>query len=264
MLTYTLKKGSNAAVDIRTAYGVHVEKSTGLIGKPSLKSVDSFDWKYLHGTTPDLMNRRFQSKEIKLSCWMQAESKQQLVERFNNFVNYFDYDNLIFMKVMWPTDNNNGGVMPNPHTAKGLFSLVWLQSVNVTEFKWRYGKQVVKFELNLVDPYPVKRVYKLQGEDGDGVNYDIISDTEFDIFTDQGHEVYDVLTGSGTIDCGLNAVILVCGDVAHAKSNNFDYTQADPEVPVDLTDPTTYVVTRYNFITPISGHDVVTEIYSEI
>lgn len=232
-LIYTFKKGSDDAVNINSTYGVIVDKSTGLIGKPSLKNVDSFDWKYLHGTTPDLFNRRYQNKEITLSCWMTADSKQQLVERFNNFISYFSYDGLIFMKVTWPTDNNNGYVVPNPHTAKGLFGLVWLSKVDGVDFKWRYGKQVIRFKLILVDPYPMKQILRVTGEEGDGVDYDIVSDTEIDIFTSNGLEVYDILTGSGHLATGINTYILVCGDIVHATNSSSQDTLIKPSNHLD-------------------------------
>lgn len=276
MLQYTFKKGSDAAVNLtsmpykwgnsNSSYAVHVEKSTGLIGKPSLKSVEQFDWKYLHGTTPDLRNRRYQNKEITLECWMTADSKQQLAERFDNFLRYFNYDDVILMKVTWDTDNDNGGAAPpNPHVAKGLFAIVYLNKVDGVKFKWHRGKNIVRFNLVFVDPYPVKRVYHYTGTSGVGVVYDIISDTEIDIFTDNGDRVYDILTETGKILCPINTYILVCGDIAHAKSNSFYYERADPEVPIDPTDPSTYVITEYKLVYPLDTvEDTVTTIYEEI
>lgn len=251
MLTYTLKKGSETALDLRSVpytwggssstYAVHVEKSTGLVGKPSLKTADEFNWKYLHGTTPDLRNRRYQSKDISLQCWMEADSKQQLVERFNHFTGLFSYDDLILLKVTWATDNNNGGVAPNPHESKGIYDLVWLRGVEGVSYRWRKGKNYVSFVLRLADPYPMKRVCILEGEDGDGFDYDIVSESEIDIFTEDGAAVYDILSGSGHVDCGLNKCILVCGDVVHAKNSEDGDT----------------------LLTPV-GRDYVTIIYDEI
>lgn len=252
MLTYTFKRGSENTRNLRAfpsnwagragQFTVNVEKSTGLIGKPSLKSVENFDWKYLHGTTPDLHNRRYQSKEITLQCWIAANSKQQMVEYYDEFLRYFTYDDLILMKVTWDTDNDYGGYLPNPHDSKGLFALVWLKSVKVDKQKWRFGKNHIRFTLTFEDPYPVKRIYYYTGEDNDGVNYDIVSDSEIDIFTDKGDAVYDILSNSGTIDCGLNTYILVCGDVGHATDSNGGV----------------------GLITPISNYDTVNLIYSEI
>lgn len=264
MLIYTFKKGSDAEVNIKTTFGVHVEKSSGLIGKPSFKPVDSFDWKYLHGTTPDLRNRRYQNKEITLNCWMAADSKQQLTERFNNFINFFAYDELLLMKVMWNNRDGRPPMIPDPHAPKGIFSLVWLCDVDDVRFKWRYGEQIIRFTLKFIDPYPVRRVYRYGGVDIDGVDYSIISDTEMDIFVNNGISVYDILTGSGHIDCPNDSIILVCGDVSHATSEYPRRERTDPEVPVDPTDPTTFTITGYDFIRATSHLDTVTTIYEEI
>lgn len=271
MLTYTFKKGSAAAVNIFTEYGVHVDKSSGLVGKPSLKAADSFDWKYLHGSTPDLRNRRYQSKEITLNCWIEADSKQQFMEKFNRFLTFFSYDDLMLMKVTWPTDNNNGGAMPNPHVSRGLFALVWLRNSSVDSFKWHRGKNRCKFTLTFEDPYPVKRIYlySVNPNAGDpspsqSVGYDIVSDTEIDIFTEDGNTMYDILSGDGSLPCAVGKYVLVCGDVTRATSGHFSYEAADPEVPVDLTDPTTYIVTGYNLIYPLANDDLITTIYEEI
>ncbi len=241
-MRYTFRKGSAEAVDIRETYGVYVESATGLIGKPQLKTVDAFDWKYLHGTTPDLINRRYGDKEITLSCWMKAVSKQQLVERLDAFMRYFDHDDLLLMKVTWETDNDNGGLLPNPHAAKGLFAIVWLKSCDIKPFKWHKGTNIVKFTMTFHDPYPVKRVYRYGGAEGEGVEYDIVSDTEIDIFTEDGSAVYDIKTGSGHIDVVLNRYIIVCGDVSHAEDSNGGS----------------------DIITPTNHIDTVTEIYNEI
>ena len=252
MLTYTFKKANEESFELRSVpytwggssstYSVHVEKSTGLIGKPNLKSINEFDWKYLHGTTPDLRNRRYQSKEISLDCWMEAESKQQLVVRFNHFVGLFSCDELILMKVTWATDNDNGGLSPNPHEAKGIFDLVWLRNVDSIKYKWHKGKNYVRFVLNFTDPYPMKRICKLVGTDGLGVDYDIVSESEIDLFTEDGDAVYDIINESGHIDCSLNKCILICGDVVHAKNS-----EGDDEL-----------------LTPTGREDDITIIYDEI
>lgn len=254
MLTYTFKKGSDAAVDFASFpmddvqshnYKVHVEKTTGLFGKPSLKSVEAFDWKYLHGVTPDLHNRRYQSKEIQMSCWIEADSKQQAIYRYNSVVEYFSYDDLIFMKTTWADDMDYGGVIPspNPWSPKGLFALVWLKSARITKHKLRKGRNIICFTLVFEDPYPMKRVYRYGGTELDGIIYDIVSDTEIDIYLETGEKLYDILNETGRIACQQNNThILVCGDVVHATNT-------------DLGD---------ELIMPANSGDTVTEIYSEI
>lgn len=254
MLTYTFKKGTDGEVNLASfpmmdtspmyPFKVHVEKTTGLIGKPSLKGTETFDWKYLHGTTPDLHNRRYQSKEITMSCWIEADSKQQLIQRYNAFIGYFTYDDLIFMKVTWSDDMDYGGSMPspNPWAVKGLYDLVWLKNVKVDKQRVRKGKNYIQFTLVFEDPYPMKRVYLYGGTELEGVNYDIVSDTEIDIYTSAGDCVYDILNEQGSIVCGNQTIVLVCGDVVHAEDSNGGDS----------------------LVTPINNLDTVTEIYSEI
>lgn len=231
-LIYSFKKGSDTAMQLNEVehpwdastetFTVHVDKSTGLIGKPSLKAVDSYDWRYLHGTTPDLTNRRYANKLITLSCWIEADSKQQLAERYDDFLHYFNYDDLILLSVTWATDNDNGGISPNPHESKGLYALVWLKGVEAVKHAWKRGKNYMRFTLVFEDPYPVKRIYRYSGgadPTGEGVDYDIVSETEIDIYADSGVVVKDILTGNGHLDIGFG-YILVCGDVAHVKDSN--------------------------------------------
>lgn len=252
MLKYTFKKGNDTAVELKSmpynwdgtvsTFTIYVDGSNGLIGKPSLKSVDAYDWKYLHGTTPDLRNRRYMNKEITLSCWMTADSKQQLVERYDQFLTYFRHDDYILMKVTWDTDNDNGGIAPNPHASKGIFALVYLNGVQNVRHKWRKGFNAIRFELCFIDPYPMKQVLKYEGTEGNGVDYDIVSETEIDIYTENGDIVYDILTGTGHIDCIPNRYILLCGDVVHATNSNGGTT----------------------LVTPSNTRDEVNLIYSEI
>lgn len=253
MLTYTFKKGTDADVNLASfpmqgesafPFKVHVDKTTGLVGKPSFKSAETFDWKYLHGTTPDLRNRRYQSKEITMSCWIEADSKQQLILRYNAFIGYFAYDDLIFMKAIWSDDMNYGDSIPypNPWTPKGLYALVWLKETKIEKQRFRKGKNFIRFTLVFEDPYPMKRVYLYGGSEAAGVNYDIVSDTEIDVYTSDGNVVYDIVEETGSISCGIGSVILVCGDVVHAKNSNGGTS----------------------LVTTVSGMDSITELYSDI
>lgn len=226
MISYSFKKGNGSYINISTAYNVMVEKSDGIIGKPSMKSVESFDWKYLHGSTPNLRNRRYENKEITLTCWMPSISKQKMVEDFNAFIGFFAYDNLILMRVGWNNSDGNQFVPlragdVDPHASKYIFNLVYLKKVSDVEYRFRYGKQIAKFKLTFVDPYPMKTVYKLvkkQSSTNSKVNYNIISESEIDIYNELGDSYFDILNGSSStaVNCGFGNHILVCGDVVHA------------------------------------------------
>lgn len=143
MLTYEFKKGAEAAVNIKTTYRVTVESSEGMIGRPKMKSIEAFDWKYLNGSTPDLQNRRYVNREIELHCWITASTKQGMIDRMNNLSKFFASDELIFMHVSF--DNNDGQTTTNN---KGLFYMVYLDIISDADFKWRFGKQLAKFTIS--------------------------------------------------------------------------------------------------------------------
>lgn len=216
MLTYEFKKGNGNYTNIKTSYGVNVESSAGLIGRPSLKNVSSIDWQYLNGITPDLASRRYNERKIELNCWITANTKQGLIDRLNNLQKFFMYDELIFMRVTF--DNNDGqGALSNN---KGLFFMVYLDSISEPVFKWRYGRQLAKITIRLVEPCPVKRIKQLTITSGDSkatVIYDIKSNTDIDIYTSNGTTIMGVTEGRGIFSLGNKDYVILAGDIEHAE-----------------------------------------------
>lgn len=218
MLTYEFKKGAEAAVNIKTTYGVTVESSEGMIGRPKMKSVEAFDWKYLNGSTPDLKNRRYVNREIELHCWITASTKQGMIDRMNNLTKFFASDELIFMHVSF--DNNDGSQVS---VNKGLFYMVYLDSISETNFKWRFGKQLAKFTIRLIEPCPVKKVLKLRSTSGDPtIYYDISSETDIDIYTSGGYNVIGITEGTGMIKMLNGEYLIAAGDIEHAGHITFE------------------------------------------
>lgn len=223
MLIYEFKKGAEAAVNIKTTYGVTVESSEGMIGRPKMKSVEAFDWKYLNGSTPDLHNRRYVNREIELHCWITASTKQGMIDRMNNLTKFFASDELIFMHVSF--DNNDGSQVS---VNKGLFYMVYLDSISEPNFKWRFGKQLAKFTIRLIEPCPVKKVMKLTSTSGEtAIDYDISSETDIDIYTSGGVKVLGVTEGTGTIEMENGEYVIAAGDIEHADHITFDPQSAE-------------------------------------
>ena len=223
MLIYEFKKGADAFVNIKTTYGVTVESSEGMIGRPKMKSIEAFDWKYLNGSTPDLQNRRYVNREIELHCWVTASTKQGMIDRFNNLTRFFASDELIFMRVTF--DNNDGQLSS---VNKGLFYMVYLDGISEPDFKWRFGKQLVKFTIRLIEPCPVKKVLKYVCTSGvTTVGYDISSETDIDIYTSGGVKVVGVTEGTGTIEMQNGEYVIAAGDIEHADHITFDPQSAE-------------------------------------
>ena len=193
MLKYTIAT-AKAETDILTEYGVHVSGTKGLFGRPDLKTPTKFDWDYLNGEWVDLRSRRYKPREITMKCWLKGSSKQVAIDKMNTFFKAFSANTLIRLHVEFL---NNDGTMPVYDTTKGLFYLVYLTKANVSKYKWRSGKQIVEFEITLVEPSPIKRIYQVSGTDSGTVTVTYNSASEFDIHWGDGGITYDCL-GSGS------------------------------------------------------------------
>jgi hypothetical protein len=79
-------------VDLRN-YGVYVSASDGILSKPKPKTPLSLEWKDSHGEVIDQSKRYYESREIKLDCFIKAPSQQEFITLFNSFVSLFDTAN---------------------------------------------------------------------------------------------------------------------------------------------------------------------------
>jgi len=192
MLKYYIATGT-AETNILTEYGVNVSGSTGLLGRPDFKNAEKFDWKYLNGEWIDLRNRRYKSREIKLKCWVKANSEQNAINKMNNFMKVFGTNKLIRLHIEF-VNNSNGEVVTG---AKGLFYLVYLSKTGQPSYKWNQSRQIISFEVTLTEPSPVKRIYKVVSTYGDhSVSLSYHSATEFDVHWGDGDVDYDLLGGT--------------------------------------------------------------------
>lgn len=235
MLKYFIATGK-AETNILTQYGVNVSGSTGLLGRPDFKNAEKFDWKYLHGEWIDLRNRRYKSREIKLKCWVKANSEQSAINRMNNFMKAFDTNQIIRLHIEF-VNNNSGAVISG---AKGLFYLVYLSKTGQPSYRWNPSRQVISFEVTLTEPSPVKRVIEVGGTDSGTVTLNYTSSSEFDIHWGDGDVTYDCI-GTDTAShayttSGKHYLILtgVIGDISaltwQTSTNELTLTQIYDEI----------------------------------
>lgn len=210
MLRYTIATtGTNT--NILTTYGVNVSGTTGLIGRPDFKEPShKYNWEYLNGEWIDLGHRRYKPRTITMRCWLKGATKQLAIEKLNNFLKAFDTDQLIRLGVGF-VQNNSGAIQ---NDTKGLYYLVYLSKVNIKEYKWRSGKQILNFDITLVEPSPIKRIYKVTATDSGTVTATYTSTSEFDIHWGDG-DVDVNLIGTSQIKThgytGGNFILIVTG-----------------------------------------------------
>lgn len=131
------------------AFDVRVSSSNGILDRPATKKVYSVDWPDEHGEVVDLTRRRFEPREITLSCFIQAKGKIDFVTKLNDFLAQFDAD-------------GTQRLMIDIHPTKPLVYEVYLPNVVAVSKRWNDNLMVGTFTLKLREPEPVKRVVRHQ------------------------------------------------------------------------------------------------------
>ena len=130
-------------------WGIHVQSSEGILQRPKMKTPFKQDWADLHGEVVDLSNKRFQSREITLKCWLPANGKIDFVNKWNDFVKQFEGHDTVRLMI-------------DIHPTKPLVYEVYLEDSLDVSKKWNDNLMVGTFTLKLKEPDPVKRVVRFR------------------------------------------------------------------------------------------------------
>lgn len=133
-------------IDIRSVYGVHIERSRGVVNKPKFKEFASIEWGNYHGEDVDLNNKYYEARNIELDCWLRAENQKDFLDKILPFIRLFEKSGTQTLRI------NN--IMQN----KPLLYKVYCKDEIDVEKAWRPGLMYGTFTLKLVEPQPVKRI----------------------------------------------------------------------------------------------------------
>lgn len=128
-------------------YGVYVSDSRGFLDALELKEPVALDWPDYHGQQVDLSAPRYQSRELVLECFSTAISKSDSVQKLTEFFNELSKPGLHRLMV------DTGEVKP-------LVYDVYRQGAISVKKVWRGGVNIGQFNLTLIEPDPIKKVYK--------------------------------------------------------------------------------------------------------
>jgi len=130
-------------------FGVVVSESKGVLDTPKFKAPFSVNWPDYHGTTVDLANRRVESREIELRCWIRAAGYKDFTTKAIRFMDVFCKDGTRRLSI-------------DIHPTKPLVYEVYNNSgINISK-RWRNEEMAGTFTLKLTEPDPVKRVVRHQ------------------------------------------------------------------------------------------------------
>ena len=181
-------------VDIRDAYGVVIEKSSGLLSRAKLKAPVTTSWQHYHGEIVDLAKPRKEPRIITLKGWMMAENKGDLTTKWNAFMRIFDQAGTRRLTV-------------DVHPTHPLVYEVYLAEDTDIDKKWRNDTMVGTFTLKLREPEPVKRVISHTVTDSNTRTLNIQMYTE---------KAVTISWGDGTYDTDIRSIV----NVTHTYPEN--------------------------------------------
>lgn len=128
-------------------YGVYVSDSEGVVNRPKLKDMAKVSWDNYHGESVDLQHKFYEPREITLSCFIKAKSKNDFITMMSRFEQLFDK----------PGTNR---LTIDVHPIKPLIYEVYCKDEITVSKKWNDELMVGTFKLKLIEPEPLKRILK--------------------------------------------------------------------------------------------------------
>ncbi|WP_312900192.1 hypothetical protein [Chryseobacterium taichungense] len=161
-------------------FGVHVSESKGVLDKLKPRERNSYTWDEYHGKQMNLSAPKYDSREIVLSCWIQGADIDDLTEKFNTFLAFFDR-----------SSTNRFTIEPfgkKPYA----YEVILGNGAEMTK-DFREGVVFGTFELSLIEPNPIKKILKTSL---DSFRLKYTSPSETEIFPGDGTK----LVGRGDVD----------------------------------------------------------------
>lgn len=192
MVSYSIN-----GVDFRS-YGISVASSDGVIGRPKLKALTTASWDNYHGEDVDLNHKYYEARQITLSCFIKAQTKNDFIVQMLRFEQQFDKQGLHQLVIHAVAD-------------KPLVYQVYCKDeINVSK-KWSDELMVGTFKLKLIEPQPVKRILKHIRTSG------ATKACRVNITT---HKYVNIFWGDGTVDEDLLGSNL---SISHNYTENGEY-----------------------------------------
>lgn len=174
-------------------YGVYVSDSRGFLDALELKEPVALDWPDYHGQQVDLSAPRYRSRELILECFSTAISKSDSVQKLTEFFNELSKPGVHRLMV------DTGEVKP-------LVYDVYRQGAVSVKKVWKGGVNIGQFNLTLIEPDPIKKVYKHIAATGAmQVSFTLTSE-----------KLVTIKWGDGTITTARGVDVLLSHDYANA------------------------------------------------
>lgn len=198
-------------------YGVYVSDSEGVLNRPKLKTPASESWDNYHGMDVDLNHKFYDVREITLSCFIKAKSKNDFIMQVSKFEQVFDRQ-------------GTNRLVIDVHPVKPLIYEVYCKDEIAVSKTWNDSLMVGTFKLKLVEPAPVKRILK-HIRSGEGNAKCTVKMTT--------RKYVNIFWGDGSVDYDINGTGVT---VEHTYAANGDYFPVITGCIDEITDFTTNAI----------------------
>ena len=180
-------------------FGVYISESEGLFDALKRKSANTYDWAEYHGTSVDLSNPRFESREISIKGYVTGSDWLDMKSNFDEIIREFQKP-------------GTQRLLIEPLGMKPLPFEVYMQDNVKLDKTFRDGKMFGLFTLKLIEPNPVKKVLFFSGTSFN-LAYDSLFETEIFYGNGEMDSVYNDAVISGKVLPPGDKYIIIAGDI---------------------------------------------------
>lgn len=131
-------------------YGVYVSDSDGLFDALKRKKVNTYDWAEYHGSSLDLSSPKFEAREITLKGFVVGDNWVSMKFRFDTIISELQ-------------KAGTQRLLIEPFGMKPLPYEVYMEDSSELQKTFSDGKMVGIFTLKLIEPNPIKKVLRVNG-----------------------------------------------------------------------------------------------------
>lgn len=173
-------------------YGVYVSASKGVIGQLERKDTLISDWNDYHGLHRDCGHAYYKERLIELTCFVEAYSRTDLVEKVMGFMSIFSVSKSNRLKISY-----NGNSKPL------LYEVVLFSESDVTK-KWGATHDEIMvgtFTLKLIEDEPVKKVLRyISGTSNSNATITVTTPKFLNIYWGDGSRSLNVRGNNTTVE----------------------------------------------------------------
>jgi predicted transport protein len=125
-----------------STFGVFVSESEGLLGKTKRKKPETYEYPGESGHIADLSTIAYEPRTIKLSCFIESDTTEQLITAYQNLTT-----------LLYGQTANKNLILKLNSQEKLIFN-VYVNEISDLKKRFRDGTNVGTFTITFIEPQP--------------------------------------------------------------------------------------------------------------